>query len=132
MEKSKKNVYVTKELVKEINIDDLDFILYDQFNFNYEDFDSFIEIEKGSNYAEASLIKIESIINQLQKLKKRGTTHVSINANCDHHGYDIYAFKLNLSTQEEIDEHEKEHKKYLDKKKKIEELEAQIKQIKNS
>lgn len=126
-------VYITKTLIKNDNQSELDFVLQDEFGFDYENNSDLVQIEKTSNYyADAEPIRIDEMIEILNNLKKSGSTHVQIESHGDHHGYDISGFEIRLSTEEEINEYELDLKIKKDKKDKISELQKQIEKIKNS
>jgi hypothetical protein len=127
-------VFITKTLIKNDNQSELDFILQDEFNFDYDRNSEFVEIKKNleTYYADAEPIRIDDMIKVLQNLKDSGSTHVQIETHHDHHGYDISGFEIRLSTQEEIDEFNSEIEARNNKMNKILELQKQIELIKNS
>jgi hypothetical protein len=129
-----KNVYVTKTLIGNDNQSELDFVLYDEFGFSYNDIsDRFVEIEKVKGYyANSTPIKIDDMISILQSLKQKGSTHVQIEDHCDHHGYDISGFEIRLSTNEEIEDYESKRKIEREKNEKIKLLQEEINKIKVS
>lgn len=75
-------------------------------------------------------IKIDNVIEILEKLKKSDCNYVEIMHHCDHNSYVFNGIQIQKSTPEEIDEHNRNLEKRKDKQKRIEELEKQIRQIK--
>ncbi|MEN9446387.1 MAG: hypothetical protein RL728_899 [Bacteroidota bacterium] len=125
------NTYITKELIANESLSELDFELRNKFNFEYDDLDSqFFEINKGGyGYANAEPIEIDVLIDILSSLKNKGATHVQIEDHCDHQGYDVSGFNIKNSTQEEIDEYDKNLKIEKEKRNKLLELQRQIQEI---
>jgi hypothetical protein len=123
------NIYVTKTIIKNESIEELDFVLYDEFGFDYENTDQFIEIQSKHGYANADPIKIDELISILQELKNNGATHIEIEANCDHHGYDMTSYKIELSSDDDIKEYEEKRNLEIQKRNKIKELQEQIKTL---
>lgn len=133
MKKEDKNTYVTKTLKVNESLDELDFVLYDEFGFKYDDDSQFMEIEMGKEpYTSATPVKIDSLIKKLQSLKKKGATHIEIEHNGDHHGYDISAFEIRESTEVEIEKFNEKRIKYEAAEKKISSLYIEIEQIKRT
>ncbi len=124
-----KNVYITKNIIGNESFSELDFVLQDEFEFNYEKQKDFIVIEKGIGNVDGYPIKINTLIESLQDLKSKGTTHVELDYHCDHIGYDISGFNIIKSTKEEIDEYEIEISKNNDKNKKLSKLYNEINRI---
>jgi len=127
-----KKVYVTKTHVDDFSVDELDFVLHDEFGFDYEVHDDFEVIRKGDGRNEGFPIKIDTMIEKLNKLKTDGATHVELDYHCDHIGYDVSVFEIRKSTEEEICEFDKEYLKEKEKQEKIRDLYKQINEIKNS
>lgn len=128
-------VFITKTLIKNDNQSELDFVLQNEFDFDYDKNSDFVEIlikNFRSYHADGDPIRIDSMISVLQNLKDSGATHVQIETHHDHHGYDISGFEIRLSTQEEISEHENKLKIRNEKIIKIKDLENQIELIKKS
>jgi hypothetical protein len=124
-----KSVYITQSLIKNISLSELDFTLQDKFKFSYETH-RFIVIPKGGQpIADATPVEIQKLIDILEKAKLKGATHVQIEDHCDHHGYDIAAFEIRLSTEPEIAKHNGEFEKAKEKNRKIEELYSEIKKL---
>lgn len=126
------NVYITKTLIDEESYSELDFVMHDKFNFDYENQEDFITIEKGNaSTSEAHPIEIDDLIKRFQEMKAKGATHVEIEHHVDHIGYDISAWKIEKSSQVEIDEYENKRNKKKNKEQKISELRNQIREIEN-
>ena len=109
--------------------------LYEAFKnhieFDEEVHDDFDIIRIGNGRADAEAISIKHLKEMIDELEKRGSTHVSIDFNCDHDEYELSGYSyLQLSTQEL---EEIEHKKLTDLEKieKIRILERQIQDIQN-
>jgi hypothetical protein len=123
----KNSVYVTKTLIANEDQSELDFELYDEFGFSYEENSRFNTIVKSNEYyANANPIRIDRMIEILQRLKDNGSTHVQIEDHCDHHGYEISGFEIRLSTQEEITEYDNKMNRKKNTENKISELKNQI------
>ncbi len=119
--KNQNSVYVTKTLIQNKSLDELDMELYEEFKFDYDSNDEFIEIQNGQGQTyEAMPIKIDVLIEMCQKMKELGATHIEIEHHVDHHGYDISSFKIKKSSKLEI-------KQYEDGKKLSEEVTKQLK-----
>jgi len=129
MQENDKNVYVTKTLVEKTEFSELDFDLYDEFRFSCDEDNDFIEIEKGRGYADTYPIKIEKLIEKLQSLKEKGSTHVELSYLCDHIGYNIDGYKMELSNNKDISDYKIKNKFERDKYEKIKKLQDEIRQI---
>jgi len=125
-----KKIYVTKTLLKDDELSELDFVLQDEFKVNHEEDDDFNVIEPKSGYANATPVKIDTLIKFLTKWKTKGVTHVEINDHCDHHGYIVSGYEIRKSTPVEIEKYEKKRSEYLLKEKKVSELYAEIEKLK--
>lgn len=104
--------YLTKTPVSQHEVTELDFDLKDEFFPKSKK--SYVEISNVRNYAYGDVINLDVLISKLQEMKEEGATHVEIEHNQDHLGYEFIASKFHISTQEEIDEF-KERKAYCDK-----------------
>lgn len=125
-----KDIFVTQELKENDSFDELDFVLYDEFGFDYENGDIHFIRKGGYGYADGTPVKIDSMIEKLQELKERGATHISLSDNCDHHGYDMTSYIIRFSTEEEKQEFLNKQKKEEEKYQKIRELQEEINKIK--
>jgi len=123
------NIYVTKILNFDKEFSEIDFDLYDEFGFDMDKFEDFIEIKMGNGGSDGYPIKIDRMIELLKAMKENGSTHVELDYHCDHIGYVVSGYEMRPSTQEEIAAYED---KSLSKKKKddkIAELYAEIKRL---
>ena len=128
--KKENNIYITQELIKDEELSEYDFVLQDEFGFDHEKFDHFISICKKPGYADSQEINIDTIIKRLESFKKKGATHISLEAHTDHHGLLLSAYKITLSSPEEIEDYENNIKKRNEKQKQINKLENEIEKIK--
>ncbi len=127
---NKENIYITKTLVETENFSELDFKIQDKFGFDYENENDFITIENGiGNTGEAFPIDIDTMIDTLKSMKDKGATHVEIEHHVDHIGYDISAFNIRKSSDDEIKIQIDKSIKNSEKEKKLRELYEQINKI---
>jgi hypothetical protein len=99
------NKYINKTLIRENSIDELDWRLNQEFGIDDlgDDFENeLVIIENGNFDLDSHIINIDTMIGELQQLKKDGATHVAIDYHCDHIGYDFAGFLVKESTEEEI------------------------------
>jgi hypothetical protein len=110
--------YLHKILIKDSSIDELDFILHDEFGIDTDNDQDYEIIEVGHGSAYAYAINIDKLIENLQELKGIGATHVEVDYHEDHIGYDISAFIIRESTIDEVNEHIKKEdaKKWTEQK----------------
>lgn len=130
--------YIIKNLDND-SIGELDFDLFEElFGKNWSD--EFENIQKHpSDYiisqkyynSEGYPINIDKIISILQNFKNKGATHVALDYNSDHIGYEIDALQIEELTEEEIKvlEDSEELAKKAKKLELIKELQDKIKQI---
>jgi hypothetical protein len=89
-------------------------------------------INVGFGRADSEPIAISELTAMIDELSQRGSTHVSIEYNCDHDEYEVSGFMYeNLSTAELEAIQDKKMSEY-EKLEKIRILEKQIQAIKNS
>lgn len=122
-------VYITKKHIKNSNQSELDFELHEEFGFNYENYDEFVEITKGRGSADSYPIRIDKMIEILQSLKSDGCSHVEIEYHYDHIGYDISGSKIEKSSSEDIESYEEKIAEKFIKNKKIADLQKQINEL---
>lgn len=129
-----KNIYITQTFIENKGFSELDFELQNEFGFEYdEDYTNEFEIiEKGKGYADGYPVNIDKMIELLKVLKSKGATHVELDYHCDQIGYDISGYKIEPSSQSDIDEYNTKIQKHLEKNKKINELYDEIKKIEKS
>lgn len=129
-------LYINKKLVANESLSELDFVFYDEFGFDYDKYEQLVEIQSKNDhgYASAEPISIDNLIKILQTFKANGATHVEIEDNCDHNGYDISAYKISLSSEQDIINYEEEKENEISKKKKqkIDELQKEIDRLSKS
>ena len=129
------NTYINKTLIRENSIDELHWVLNQEFG--NDDFESDLVIIENGNYdLDSHIINIDTMISELQKLKNEGATHVAIDYHYDHIGYDIAGFLVRESTEEEITDYisKKETKKQKEQKRlellrQLQELDREVKPI---
>lgn len=135
-----KNTYITQHSVMKIVIDDVDHELKKEFCFKYETDDDFelendfiITNEASLQYTsnDSEIVNIDTLINSLETLKKKGSTHVAVDWNCDHLSYELYGYRVNLAEDNEIEEYQYQKQISSEKRKQISELQNQIYQLRN-
>lgn len=124
-------MYITKEVVKNKEHSEIDFLLQKEFGFDYDIHNELVEIRVGNADVIKQPINVDMLIKSLQDLKDKGTTHVSIDYHCDHIGYEMTGYKIYHSTEEQIRDYEEKLKKKLDKEKKLKSLLEEIRRIQN-
>ena len=125
------NVYVTKILKSDKEFSEIDFDLYKEFDFNFDDFEDFVEIKMGHGGSDGYPINIDRMIEHLQTIKIKGVTHIELDYHCDHIGYVISGYEIRVSTPEEITVFEDKQTTKKNKESKISELYAEIKRLQN-
>jgi hypothetical protein len=89
-----------------------------------------ISVRKNQNWAgNVDHIKIDNVIEILEKLKKSGCNYVEIMHHCDHNSYVFNGLEVKESTPEDIENELLKEKKRKEKLRRIEELEKEIKKI---
>ena len=129
MEQKPTKIYVTKRLVDDIEYSEIDFKLHNEFGFDYDIHEEFVEIQMGRGDADGYPINIDKMIKTLEDMKAKGATHVEMNYHCDHIGYEISGYEIKPSKQEEIDIYENERLTQRQKDAKIRELYKQIQDL---
>ena len=126
------NIYISKKLIDEADVSEIDFDFNEAFGFDYDYYDDIIDINKNKSSLDSEPILIDRLINILQELKNNGANYVQLEENCDHQGYDIEGFQIRLATPEEIENYYNKDK-ILEKSKKqekIKRLEEELKKLK--
>lgn len=107
----------------------------EDFGYDYEE-DNRVETigDVYWNYTDSGLVNIDLMIQRLVELKQKGSNYVGCDWHCDHGEMELYGFKINKSSQTEIDEYlegikTKERKK---KEAEIKLLEDKVKNLKKS
>lgn len=124
-------MYITKEVIENINHSEIDFLIQSEFGFDYETYDELVEIEVGNGDVRNEPINIDTLIDTLQELKQKGSTHVSLHYHVDHIGYEMTGYKIYLSTEEQINTYEEKLKIKREKELKLRALRAEYNKIAN-
>ena len=106
-----------------------------EFNLGFDYNGHHIEIGDDPYYkSEAGPVSISDLIEKLQLFQNNGANYVSCDWHCDHGELDIYAFKMTVSTSEEIESYLDilKRKRQIDKENQITELEEKLKILKKS
>jgi len=129
-----KTYYLLTKYTKEVELSEIDFDLYEEaLGKNWED--DKVEITKtagGSWEGESYPININKVINILNELKEKGSSHVEIMYHCDHIGYVFNGAEIRRANDTEVLEHLKysDTQEQEDKKREIELLEKRLKELK--
>jgi hypothetical protein len=121
--------YLQKILIEDQSFEDLDFVLHDEFGIDHDNNQQYEIIEIGNSSSYGYIVNISKMIEKLQHLKEKGATHIEMDYNEDHIGYDISAFEVRTSTEEEILNFEKAKKAREDKDRKRAELQRQLREL---
>ena len=89
-------------------------------------------IHIGNGRADAEPIAISELLEMVNELQQRGSTHVSIDYNCDHGEYELSGYSYEELSTQELEAIENKKLTDLEKIEKIRILERQIHDIKNS
>ena len=119
--------YLQKIHIKDDSIDELDFILQDEFETDPDDSLQFSRDDKGSVYTH--VINIDTFMKMLQDLKDQGATHIEMDYHEDHIGYDVSAFEVRLSTEEEIESFERARSEKQEIERKRADLQRQLREL---
>lgn len=133
-ENTANDVNLVKELVGEESFSELDFELQSEFGFDYDNGGEFNVTQKDNaeNASEdATPIKVDDLLEALQKLKKKGATHVQLEHHGDHIGYDISGWKIKKASDKDVANEKKKVLKQQVKQEKIQKLRKQIEEIEN-
>lgn len=124
-------MYITKEVIVNIEHSEIDFLIQDEFGLNHEDEQDLIQLMVGNPDITNEPINIDLMIKTLQEMKEQGSTHVSLDYHIDHIGYEMTGYKIYHSTEEQIRDYEEKLKKKLDKEKKLKALREEYNKIAN-
>ena len=124
-------MYITKEVIGDVEHSEIDFLIRDEFGFDYENHQELVEIEVGNGDVRNEPINIDTLIESLQGLKEKGSTHVSLDYHCDHIGYEMTGYKIYLSTEEQINVYEEKLKIKREKELKLMALREEYSKIAN-
>ena len=97
-------------------------------NYNWENDNHRFEVLNDNS--QQYHISIDEVIFYLQKLKQQGANFVEINYHTDHQEYEFTGYLLQKSSKEEIEKYSLQEEKYFEALKRVEELENQIKSLK--
>lgn len=127
------NIYVNKKLVYENEITEIDFVLHDEFGYDYEKHEDFIIHTESEGYGESYPINIDSVIQELSKMKESGATHVEITYHCDHIGYIFEGYQITKLTESDVSQLKKNEETEAErlKRERIEDLKKQIQMLEN-
>ena len=124
-------MYITKEVIGDVEHSEIDFLIRDDFGFDYENDQELVEIEVGNGDVRNEPINIDTLIESLQELKQKGSTHVALNYHTDHIGYEMTGYKIYLSTEEQISSYEEKLKIKREKELKLMALREEYNKIAN-
>jgi hypothetical protein len=124
-------MYITKEVIGDVEHSEIDFLIRDDFGFDYENDQELVEIEVGNGDVRNEPISIDTLIESLQELKQKGSTHVALNYHTDHIGYEMTGYKIYLSTEEQINSYEEKLKIKREKELKLMALREEYSRIAN-
>ena len=124
-------MYITKEVIEDVEHSEIDFLIRDDFGFDYENDQELVEIEVGNGDVRNEPISIDTLIESLQELKQKGSTHVALNYHTDHIGYEMTGYKIYLSTEEQINSYEEKLKIKREKELKLMALREEYNKIAN-
>lgn len=132
-----KHTYISNTLLKNEELTELDFELGDEFNHDYDGDGWLIEMDGNSKckdkwYVNTTSVKIENLLELINKFKKLGATHIKMNHHGDHHGYEFSAMEVKLATEGQIEKYEAYQKLRKKKQKQIDKLRKEIERIQNS
>lgn len=94
-----------------IELDDLDLVVEDELlgtNPDGHDYDWKEDYDQQKYWKENEHIPIKLLVDAVNNLKKQGVTHVQIVPHCDHHSYHLTGVKLEVMSEEDVKQQEKE------------------------
>ena len=101
------NIYYTLLLKDSIELSGLDFILYNEI-FGDFDFDMSFPYklcDENNKHIKNYPIKIDTIIDRLEYMKKNGANYISINYESNNYAYNIDSYEIYASSESEIKAH---------------------------
>jgi hypothetical protein len=125
------NFYITKEVIKDIEHSEIDYLIHEEFGYDYENDQELVEIEIGNGEVTNAPISIDLMIKTFQELKEQGATHVSLDYHCDHIGYEMTGYKIYHSTEDQIKAYEDKLAIDQEKALKLRALREEYKRIEN-
>ena len=114
------------------SLSELDFELYKEVLGDI-DYDMAWPESIGNGYrVDGEPIRIDALIELLQKAKNEGANYVCIETHGDHHGYEIETLDIHESTENEINQHleEKEKRNKRTKQKEYNKLVEELEKLK--
>lgn len=124
-------IYIKKTHIADESVSELDMVLRESFGFDYDTHEDFIELQDKQGHADGNPIKIDDMIQILQSMKRSGATHVEMNDQCDHIGYDISGYRIELADQESIEKYEMALQRKKTKAKMADSLRQQLRDLEN-
>jgi hypothetical protein len=125
------NFYITKEVIKDIEHSEIDYLIHEEFGYDYENDQELVEIKIGNGEVTNAPISIDLMIKTFQELKEQGATHVSLDYHCDHIGYEMTGYKIYHSTEDQIKAYEDKLAINQEKALKLRALREEYKRIEN-
>lgn len=123
--KTKTKLRLKLEYLKEIQTEELDFVIYDMiFGKEWEgrERDVVVGRDKSTWGGEAIPIPISMVRKVLDQLEKKGSNFVEIMHHTDHHSYVFNGMKITKAT-------EKECEKEIEKEKKKKEIQLEVNKL---
>ena len=124
-------MYITKEVIGDVEHSEIDFLIQEEFGYDYENYQELVEIEVGNGDVRNEPISIDLMVKTLQELKEKGSTHVALNYHTDHIGYEMTGYEIYLSTEEQINTYEEKLKIKREKELKLRALREEYNKIAN-
>ena len=124
-------MYITKEVIGDVEHSEIDFLIRDEFGFDYENDQELVEIEVGNGDVRNESISIDLMIKTLQELKEKGSTHVALHYHVDHIGYEMTGYKIYRSTEDQIKDYEEKLKVKRGDEDRLRDLYNEIRKIQN-
>jgi hypothetical protein len=121
--------HLYKTYIKSISIDDLDLVLYEEFNVDMDNGQDCEIIEDQCGSVCTHPISIDTMIGEMIKLKEKGATHISLDYHEDHIGYDVSAFNIKVATSEEVNNFIKDKTAREIKEQKRADLQRQLREL---
>lgn len=125
------NIYVKRNLVYENELSEIDFVLHNEFRYNYEEHEDFFIEGEYAGRADAFPININDVIQELSNMKDAGATHVEIGYHCDRIGYIFEGYQITSMTETGVNQLKQKQESERLKQEKINDLRKQIKTLEN-
>jgi hypothetical protein len=121
--------YLQKIHVEDQSFEDLDIRLQDEIGIDYDNNEEYQIIEVGQGNAYGYVVRIDQMIEKLVYLNSLGATHIELNHDEDHYGYEISGFTLRPSNESEIFEYEEKQRIRNEKESKRLDLHRQLREL---